>query len=202
MASQCSRKPPPARPELWGSTTARTAWAVTRASMALPPFFSAASAAVLASGLAVTTTADPRAVEMPLLLVSLDSGSSRLIGAAAAGRVLQRLSASSNALSWGSTALDRLVSVLWLVRRTAGLPIKKKSRPLSPLLLDALKAPQEWIGRGPFEVRSERFSGNSQEILRVEISILVLYPMAKNRSNVDKNVCYRAISWRKYLAVA
>ncbi|QNJ00454.1 hypothetical protein SynA1562_01624 [Synechococcus sp. A15-62] len=71
-----------------------------------------------------------------------------------------------------STALDQLVSVLWLVRRTAGLcwpsDPKKKSRPLSPLLLDALKAPQpslqEWISRGPFEVRSERFSGNSQEV--------------------------------------
>ena len=34
-------------------------------------------------------------------------------------------------------------------------------------MLDAFKAPQpssqEWISRGPFEVRSERFSGNSQE---------------------------------------
>ena len=134
LASQCSRKPPPARPELWGSTTASTAWAVTRASMALPPFFNAASAAVLARGLAVTTTADPRAVEMPLLLGSLDSGSSRLIGAAAAGRVLQRLSASSNALSLGSTALDRLVSVLWLVRRTAGLLIQKKEPAPQPAL--------------------------------------------------------------------
>ena len=89
--------------------------------MALPPFFNASSAAVLARGLAVTTTADPRAVEMPLLLVSLVSGSSRLIGAADAERGLHRLSASSNALSWWSTALDQLVSVLWLVRRTAGL---------------------------------------------------------------------------------
>ena len=135
--------------------------------MALPPFFRAASAAVLARGLAVTTTADPRAVEMPLLLVSLNSGSSRLIGAAAAGRVLQRLSASSNALSLGSTVFDQLVSVLWLVRRTDGLLIKKKSRPLSPLQLDALKAPQpslqDWISGGPFEVRLERFSENSQE---------------------------------------
>ena len=136
--------------------------------MALPPLFSAVSAAVLARGFAVTTTADPRAVEMPLWPGSLDSGSSRLIGAADAGRVLQRLSASSNALSLGSTALDRLVSVLWLVRPTAVLLIKKKSRPLSPLLLDALKAPQpslqEWISGGPFEVRLERFSGNSQEV--------------------------------------
>ena len=45
---------------------------------------------------------------------------------------------------------------------------QKKSRPLSPLLLDALKAPQpslqEWISGGPFEVRLERFSGNSQEV--------------------------------------
>ena len=136
--------------------------------MALPPFFNVASAAVLARGLAVTTTADPRAVEMPLWPGSVDSGSSLLIGAGDAGMVLQRLSASSNALSWGSTALDRLVSVLWLVRRTAGLLIKKKSRPLSPLLLDALKAPQpspqEWISGGQFEVRLERFSGNSQEV--------------------------------------
>ena len=140
--------------------------------MALPPFFNAASAAVLARGFAVTTTADPRAVEMPLRPGSVDSGSSRLIGAAAAGMLLQRLSASSNALSLGSTVFDRLVSVLWLVRRTAGLcwpsDPKKKSRPLSPLLLDALKAPQpslqEWISRGPFEVRSERFSENSQEV--------------------------------------
>ncbi|QNI61385.1 hypothetical protein SynTAK9802_01087 [Synechococcus sp. TAK9802] len=50
----------------------------------------------------------------------------------------------------------------------AGFLIKKKSRPLSPLLLDALKAPQpspqEWISGGPFEVRLERFSGNSQEV--------------------------------------
>ena len=44
---------------------------------------------------------------------------------------------------------------------------QKKSRPLSPPLLDALKAPQpslqEWIRGGPFEVRLERFSENSQE---------------------------------------
>jgi len=68
--------------------------------------------------------------------------------------------------------MDQLLSVLWLVvRRTtdfAGLLFQKKSRPLSPLLLDALKAPepslQEWNSRGPFEVRSERFSGNSQEV--------------------------------------
>ena len=135
--------------------------------MALPPAFNAASAAVLARGLAVTTTADPRALGMPLLLGSLDSGSSRLIGAAAAERVLQRLSASSNALSWGGTAVDRLVSVLWLVRRTAGFLIKKNSRPLSPLPLDALKAPQpsfqEWLSRGSIEVASEPFLENSQE---------------------------------------
>ena len=82
-----------------GSAVVVTAWAVTRASMALPPFFNVASAAVLARGLAVTTTADPRAVEMPLWPGSVDSGSSRLIGAAAVGRGLHRLSASSNALS-------------------------------------------------------------------------------------------------------
>ena len=93
-----------------------------------------ASAAVLARGLAVTTTVDPRAVEMPFRPGSVDSGSSRLIGAAAAGRVLHRLSASSNALSWWSTALDQLVSVLWLVRRTAGLLIPKKEPAPQPAL--------------------------------------------------------------------
>ena len=135
--------------------------------MALPPSLIAASAASLARGLAVTTTADPLAVEMPLRPGSVDSGSSRLIGVAAAGRMLQRLSASSKDLSWGSTAVDRLLSVLWLVKRTADLSIKKKSRPLSPLLLAALKAlqnsPQEWISAGPLEVELELFAENSHE---------------------------------------
>ena len=102
--------------------------------MALPPFFNAASAAVLARGFAVTTTADPWAVEMPLRPGSVDSGSSRLIGAAAAERGLHRLSASSNALSLWSTALDQLVSVLWLVRRTAGFLIQKKEPAPQPAL--------------------------------------------------------------------
>ena len=97
--------------------------------MALPPSLNAASAASLARGLAVTTMADPLALEMPLRPGSVDSGSSRLIGVAAAGRMVQRLSATSNALSWESTAVDRLLSVLWLVKRTAGLLLKKRAGP-------------------------------------------------------------------------
>ena len=63
--------------------------------------------------------------------------------------------------------MDRLLSVLWLVKRTADLSIKKKSRPLSPLLLAALKAlqnsPQEWISGALLATREEHLLENSQE---------------------------------------
>ena len=62
--------------------------------------------------------------------------------------------------------MDRLLSVLLLVKRTAELLLKKVP-PLSPLSLDALQAPQpspqEWISGALLAGRVERFSENSQE---------------------------------------
>ena len=162
--------------------------------MALPPFFNrcrAASAAVLARGLAVTTTADPRAVEMHLAagvagfrIVAADRGCRCGEAAPKAQRQQQRFELGEHGVGSAGFSLVAGEADCW---NFAGLLIKKKSRPLSPLLLDALKAPQpspqEWIshwlvrgtgapfppaaprrGGGPFEVRLERFSGNSQEV--------------------------------------
>ena len=103
-AFQYRRKLPPPSPELWGSTTASTACAVTRASTAVPPFFSMAIAASLAIGLAVTTTASPAAVETCLRPRSDDSGSSRLIGATAVDVL------SVDALSVDDDSLDALAA--------------------------------------------------------------------------------------------
>ena len=65
--------------------------------MALPPFFNAASAAVLARGFAVITTADPWAVEMSLRpgsvgfrIVAADRGCRCWQGAQKAHRQQQR----------------------------------------------------------------------------------------------------------------
>ena len=95
-------------------------------------------AAELARGLALTTTAEPAAVEMDLRPGSEDSGSSRLTGAAAAAARLPALSISSRALSSGAKPGKRgvwMTATAWLLLIVgAGVWLRVLARSVSAAL--------------------------------------------------------------------